>query len=72
MEGTGITRGGTPIRIYASDGGGDYPVIGAWLDDADQRWIPHAWSDMGYVINPSEQRLLDIVQVNKVGAGDVD
>jgi hypothetical protein len=36
------TRGGRPVRIYATDAGGDYPIHGAYQGD-DGQWYSSAW-----------------------------
>ena len=63
----GITRAGTPVRIYDVQAGGEYNVIGAWWNELESRWIPHAWTDKGCVNNNGEPRSLDIVEVSKNG-----
>ena len=40
----GKTRGGSEVRIYSDEAGGDFPVHGAWWWEAEKRWIPAAWS----------------------------
>ena len=40
------TRDGRKARIYATDGGGVYPVHGA-LQDAGWVWLPHVWTSAG-------------------------
>lgn len=62
--GTGITRAGTPVRIYDIHGGGDYCIIGAWLEEEEDRWIPQAWMDNGCIIDSKTPRSLDIVQIH--------
>ena len=41
---TYTTRSGLPVRIYAVDGVGKYPVHGALFDGA---WIQHTWTVEG-------------------------
>jgi hypothetical protein len=35
------------VRIYAIDGGGDYPIHGAVKYEGDQYWSPRKWKDSG-------------------------
>lgn len=39
------TRSGLPVRIYATDSGGNYPVHGAILKNG--RWVQHSWTSEG-------------------------
>jgi hypothetical protein len=41
------TRGGREVRIYATDGGGDYPVHGSVK--TDDGWRPRTWVSNGQV-----------------------
>jgi hypothetical protein len=56
----GKTRGGNDVRLYADDGGGDYPVHGAWYYQAEDRWIPAAWTIDGFVTTKETPRSLDL------------
>ena len=56
----GKTRGGSEIRIYDDDAGGEYPIHGAWFYQAEARWIPAAWTKEGFVIEKDQPRQLDI------------
>jgi len=40
------TKGGTPVRIYATDGGGHYPVHGA-IWKGSEGWVLSAWAKSG-------------------------
>lgn len=40
------TRGGFPVRIYATDAGGQYPIHGAYLD-RDDIWVTNCWAAGG-------------------------
>jgi len=52
------TRGGHPVRIYATDGGGGYPIHGAiWIDE---RWIPKSWTKDGLDID-GKQGYADLI-----------
>mgnify|MGYP001560153287 CR=1 FL=1 len=61
------TRDGQEVIVYNTDGGGDYPLHGAWWDGAEQRWIPHAWSKDGYVIDKKNERALDVIIKKEAG-----
>lgn len=39
------TRSGLAVRIYATDGGGQYPVHGAIYKDG--HWFPSSWTSEG-------------------------
>lgn len=41
------TRDGREVRIYATDGKGDYPVHGAWFNIQDDRWMVEEWTAKG-------------------------
>lgn len=41
------TRSGCEVRIYATDGGGDYPIHGAVKYKGDNYWSPRKWKDSG-------------------------
>lgn len=41
------TRDGSKARIYAVDGGGDYPIHGAVLSASEARWTPVLWNLTG-------------------------
>lgn len=36
-----FTRGGTPVVLFTSSGGGDFPLVGAYF--SGECWIPCAW-----------------------------
>jgi len=40
------TKGGTPVRVYATDGGGHYPVHGA-IWKGSEGWVLSAWAKNG-------------------------
>ena len=42
---TYCTRCGYPVRIYATDGVGAYPIHGAYCEGED--WIQSQWTDAG-------------------------
>lgn len=44
-DGEYTTRSGFPVRIYATDAGGNYPVHGAFLKDGE--WIQNDWCISG-------------------------
>ncbi len=56
----GKTRGGSEVRIYADDAGGDYPVHGAWWYEAENKWVPAAWTLEGYSTSKETPRSLDL------------
>ena len=50
------TVDGTPVRIYATDGGGVYPVHGAVFSEVDNRWIQERWTPKGRKYADGESR----------------
>ena len=54
------TRCGLPFRLYATDGGGDYPVHGAVLKD--DKWNIDCWTCDGMFIQSSEHSF-DLIEV---------
>jgi len=47
------TRAGLPVRIYATDSGGMYPVQGAIWHSLSQRWVVELWTSDGKCFGPS-------------------
>ena len=47
------TRAGLPVRIYATDSGGMYPVQGAIWHSLSQRWVVELWTSEGKCFGPS-------------------
>ena len=39
-------RDGMPVRIYATDGAGDFPIHGAFQENG--HWFPEKWTVDGY------------------------
>jgi hypothetical protein len=56
----GKTRDGGEIRIYDDDAGGDYPIHGAYWNEAEKAWFLVAWTSEGFVIGKETPRSLDI------------
>jgi hypothetical protein len=54
------TRDGREVRIYAVDGGGEYPVHGAHYDGG--RWSVCAWKKKGRIFDDGECSL-DLIEV---------
>ena len=56
------TRDGREVRIYATDGGGHYPVHGAFKA-SDGGWIKEDWTSCGEVNKDSTARAyLDLIE----------
>ncbi|NDB68768.1 MAG: hypothetical protein EB015_12340 [Methylocystaceae bacterium] len=52
------TRDGREVRIYATDGGGEYPVHGAILDD--DKWRISKWDKTGmWAFHQTEYDLIE-------------
>ena len=55
------TRAGSPVRLYALDGGGEYPVHGAYFETQEQIWHPMAWRVDGLFVHPAHPRSIDLI-----------
>ena len=58
------TRDGCEVRIYAVDGGGQFPVHGA-VNFSGTAWTPNEWSETGSHLGDPEFRIsdLDLIEV---------
>ncbi len=58
------TRDGREVRIYAVDGGGQFPVHGA-VKFSGTAWTPNEWSETGSHLGDPEFRIsdLDLIEV---------
>ena len=54
------TRSGLPVRIYATDGGGDYPIHGGL--PCGEYWIMTCWTNEGKSVSHSQPEL-DLIEV---------
>lgn len=48
------TRDGEKVRIYCTDGGGDYPVHGAIWNINTEEWLSFQWTSEGKFHNGAE------------------
>ena len=55
------TRDGSEVRIYATDGGGSYPVHGAIK--RSEGWLSASWGISGYVVSPVREMPDDLIEV---------
>jgi hypothetical protein len=55
------TRSGLDVRIYATDGGGEYSVHGAYLDGGE--WEQESWTESGHHLSGVDCGSLDLVEV---------
>jgi len=55
------TREGREVRIYATDGGGSYPVHGAIK--RSEGWLSASWGSSGYVVSPVREMPDDLIEV---------
>jgi hypothetical protein len=55
------TRDGREVRIYAVDGGGEYPVQGAIHRPHDGRWITYLWTPDGRSVHDTD--CCDLIEV---------
>lgn len=42
-------RNGWKAEVYRTDGGGDYPIFGAYFDENKQEWRAATWSEYGQI-----------------------
>ncbi len=55
------TKGGHPWRFYADDGGGRFPIHGAWQDIHGSTWHPGRWAINGqYSVDNNSHLNLDL------------
>jgi hypothetical protein len=59
-------RGGGAVRLYSAEGGGEFPVHGAYY--ALDRWIPSAWGIDGFHRPDKKESGLDIVNAPRAEA----
>ena len=58
------TRDGREVRIYATDGGGEYPVHGSVFCADDSEWTQESWSAQGLWMGAaSRDHRLDLIEV---------
>ncbi|MCF8472909.1 MAG: hypothetical protein K9G27_08980 [Sphingomonadaceae bacterium] len=55
------TRTGVDVRIYATDGGTEYPVHGAITYDG--KWFPRDWTATGTTFEDNTQCRDDLIEV---------
>lgn len=58
------TRDGKEVRIYATDGGGDYPIQGA-VRTLDGRWRVCTWKKKGKYTSQSYDHPLDLIEIRE-------
>jgi len=56
-----MTRAGNAFRLYATDGGGRYPIHGACK--VDNEWRQGAWTRMGSLFSDDYVSGLDLINV---------
>lgn len=56
------TKTNEKVRIYCTNGGGEYPVHGAIWEEDLQRWTPFSWTAEG-IFCSDEDNHLDLVEV---------
>ena len=54
------TRDGRDVRIYATDGGGTYPVHGAIK--RPEGWVSASWGSTGYVFSAVRESPDDLIE----------
>ena len=58
------TVSGLPVRIYAVDGGGWYPVHGASYNSENNEWESRTWSLDGiYSLSYGEQHPFELIEI---------
>ena len=56
------TRNGLLVRIYATDGGGLYPVHGAYYKLKEDVWVSECWTSSGALMLSTSDSL-DLLEV---------
>lgn len=56
------TRSGKPVRIYATDGGGEYTVHGAVWNEDEGLWEPNSWTAGGRFWARLEDHPLNLIE----------
>jgi hypothetical protein len=54
------TRDGREVRIYATDGAGEYPVHGALK--SSNGWVSATWGSHGHVVKPCRESPEDLIE----------
>ena len=68
---TYTTRDGRAVRIYATDGGGNYPVHGAV--DRGEEYAANCWAESGlFRLDPSTEDEYDLIEALKPNGIPVD
>ena len=57
------TRDGREVRIYATDGCGEYPVHGALK--SSNGWVSATWGSHGHVVKPCRESPDDLIEVKR-------
>lgn len=57
------TRDGRSVRIFATDGGGDFPILGAVFVERGQAWLPESWTASGRLTTNYDHHPRDLVEV---------
>lgn len=57
------TKDGQEVRIYAVDGGGEFPVHGAVL--SDEGWSKRDWTAKGIFVHKDIESGFDLIEVKK-------
>lgn len=66
------TRDGVPVRIYAIDGHGTYPVHGAIRAFDTETWSVQTWTTEGKVHNGEKEDSQDLIEKPKIIGGWVN
>lgn len=63
-------RNGRAVKIFMTDAGGTYPILGAVWSDADQMWEQEHWMANGRFgfSDPPHIAALDLVNYEEPGA----
>jgi hypothetical protein len=55
------TRDGREVRIYATDGAGEYSVHGALK--SSEGWFYTTWGSQGHIMKPCTETVADLIEV---------
>lgn len=63
-----VADGGATVIIYTAEGGGDYPIHGAYYSgDAESGWIPVAWQANGCLLRNGKHSGLNLTKALNAG-----
>lgn len=73
------TRDGREVRLFMVDGGGEYPIVGAYKDGKADKWTPDNWASDGRWLTdhsdtdlvPVPEKRVGYVNVRRLPSGEI-